>query len=124
MAEYSKQGYVLLNGVIVTEVSQCRFRIASNDKPVRTLTKGLSGFSNGAEECSIEFQSAIPLVGFEREFNALTRSHTTVRVGFKIANKQYECEGRFMDSDTTTDVDSANGVALSFMGRILNETTV
>jgi hypothetical protein len=124
MSEYSKQGYIILNGIVLTEAGQVRLRINSNDKPVKTLVKGLSGFSDGAEEATVEFQNAIPRAGFEAEFNALCRSHTTVRVGFRIANKQYEMEGRFIDTDTETGVDNVNAVNVSFHGRIINETTI
>lgn len=124
MAEYSRVGYLLLNGIIITQAGQARMRINSNDKAVRTLIHGLAGFSNGAEEASVEFQNAIPLSGFEFEFNALVRAHRTVRVAFRIANRQYEMEGRFMDSDTSTDIDSPNGINITFNGRLLNETRV
>jgi hypothetical protein len=124
MSEYSRQGYILLNGLVLTEAGNVKMRINSNDKPVRTLTQGLAGFSNGAEECSVEFSNAIPLTGFEAEFNSLCRSHTTVRVGFRIGNKQYECEGRFMDTDTETSVDNPNAINVTFNGKILNETVV
>jgi hypothetical protein len=122
--EYSKQGFLLLNGVVLNESGSIRYREMSNDKPVKTLTKGLSGFSNGAEECSVDFENAIPREGFEAEFTSITRKHQTVRVGFRIANKQYECEGRFMDSEISTSVDNPNGVNMTFAGRVLNETTV
>lgn len=124
MAEYSKPGYVLLNGIVLAECGQARFRLNSNDKPVRTLTKGLAGYSDGAEEVSCDLQNAIPRAGFEAEFTALCRAHRTVRLSFRIANKIYECEGRFMDIDISTDVDSPNGVNLTFNGRLINEATV
>lgn len=121
MAEFSKQGFILLNGIILTKATQVRYSIASNDKPVRTLTGGLEGFSDGAEEITCDWQNAVPLAGFEAEFHALCRSHRTVRIAFKIATKTFECEGRFLTVGVETDVDSPNGINVSFHGRVVTE---
>lgn len=122
--EFSKAGYILLNGVVMAQATQVRMRINSNDKPVKTLTGGLVGFTDGSEEASVDFREAVPLAGFEAEFTAMCRGHETVQIGVRIANKQWELIGRFIDTDIETDVDNPNMVGISFHGRVLSEISL
>lgn len=122
--EYSGPGSLYLNGVLLAEVSQLTIKTTSNDKDVKTLAKGLSGFSDGAQETGIDFDSAVPAEGMEAEFDEICHAHQTIQLGARFGKVQIEVRGRFMDVTETSDTDNPNKVAMSFKGRRLSRVRV
>ncbi len=122
--EYSGPGTIYFNGRLLAEASQITVKTTSNDKDVKTLAKGLSGFSNGAQETSVDFDNAVPLEGMEEEFDEICHSHQTVQIGVRFGKVQIEVVGRFMDISQTTDVDNPNKVAVQFKGRRISRVKV
>lgn len=120
--EYSKPGFVRFNDAVLMEAMTARLQIASNDKAVRTLLKGLAGFSNGPEEGTIECSNAIPADGFETNVHDLCRTHTTITMEFVISNISVMLRGRVMSVDTETSVDNPNACNFTFNGKIVNVT--
>ena len=57
--------YVTINGRLLMEHSDCTLTRNSNAQPVRTVAKGLAGFSPGAADCEIDVQNAAPAADFE-----------------------------------------------------------
>ena len=119
MAEYSRPYTIAYNGAALSEAETCEVTYNSNDKPVRTLAKGLAGFSNGAEDCGITFRNAIPLRGFEKDFAAFCLGHTTLQFTVREANVISTFEGRIMSCVSSSSVDNPNGVNITFMGKQL-----
>lgn len=122
--EYSLNGEVYVDGVLLIETTQARYRLPSNDRPVKLLRVGIAGFSNGSHEVTIDFRNAIPAAGMERDYVSDILLHRTRRVSIKIGNKRINSRGRFTELDGETDVDNPNTLNLSFHGRVINAQTV
>lgn len=122
--KFSKPGYVTIDGQTVANAMNAKYSSNSNDKPVRLLVSGLSGFSDGSAEHTVELSSAIPVTGYEIKFHSIVNSHTDMRVGFHIGTESYELEGRWMSVDTSTDVDNPNAVNATFSGKLLSGPAV
>ncbi len=124
MSEYSRPYTIAFLGSSLAEAETCEIQYTSNDKPVRTLQKGLSGFSNGAEECTVSFRNAIPLRGFEQDFADFTMKHRTVQFTVREANVISTFEGRIMTTSSSSSVDSPNNLNVQFMGKQLSRLTL
>jgi hypothetical protein len=117
MAQLSKPGWLVYQGRPLTQTGQVRVNFASNDHEVRTLLLGLEGFSNGAEEVSIEFKNAIPLAGREVDFAAVLLGHADVDFQFVLAGTTLTATGRILTVGESTEVDNPNAQDVTFKGR-------
>lgn len=117
MAEYSRPYTIAQDGSALSEAESVEIAYNSNDKPVRTLLKGLSGFSNGAEDCGLTIRNAIPLGGFERNFSDFCVKHKTIQFTIREANVISTFEGRIMSTTSASSVDAPNALNVTFMGK-------
>lgn len=124
MAEYSRPYSIFLDGAPLAEAENCEVNYASGDNPVRTLAKGLAGFSDGAEEVSLRFRNAIPLRGMEKDFAAICMGHQTVQFTVKEANAVSTFEGRLMTVGSSSAVNTPNGQDVAFQGKMLQRIVV
>lgn len=124
MGEYSKPYLIAYRGAALAEVDSVDVTFTSNDKPVKTMLKGLAGFSDGAEEVSMNFSSAVPLAGFEVDFAALCMGHRTVQFAVKEARAITTLEGRLMTVGSKSGVDNPNGLSMTFTGKMLSRIMV
>lgn len=124
MAEYSKPYILAYRGAALAEVDSIDVTFTSNDKPVKTLLKGLAGFSDGAEEVSMNFSSAVPIEGFEVDFAALCMAHRTIDLAVKEARAITTLQGRLMTVGSKSGVDNPNGVSMTFSGKMLSRIIV
>lgn len=120
MAEYSKPGFVLRNGIAMLQSHKIGCRAVSNDKEVETLLLGLAGFSDGAQMVEYSVSGAIPLAGFEYDATAICLAHTTQDLAFKIAGVVTTARGRVTDTNVETSVNTPNGLDFTFKGFVLS----
>lgn len=117
MSEYSRPFTIAYLGAALAEAESVEVNGSSNDKPVRTLRKGLAGFSNGAEEVALTIRNAIPLAGYERDFEDLCQLHVTVQFTVRKANVVDTYEGRVMSTAASSSVDAPNALNVTFSGK-------
>lgn len=115
--EYSRPFVIAYLGAALAEAESVEVNGSSNDKPVRTLRKGLAGFSNGAEEVGLTIRNAIPLTGYERDFEDLCQLHVTVQFTVRKANVVDSYEGRIMSTAASSSVDAPNALNVTFSGK-------
>lgn len=118
--EYSKPYVVAFRGSVLAQAENVEITYTSNDNPVRTLSLGLAGFSDGAEECSLRFRSAVPLRGMENDYADFCMKHRTIQFTIREADAISTFEGRFMTVGSSSAVNSPNGQDVAFMGKMLS----
>ena len=124
MSEYSRPYIIAYNGAALAEAENVEVSYNSNDKAVRTLRKGLAGFSNGAEEVGVTFRNAIPLRGFEKDWSDICMSHRTGQLTVREANVISTYEGRIMQTTSSSSVDSPNSLNCTFSGKLLSRLSL
>lgn len=124
MAEYSRPFTIAYLGAALAEAESVEVNGSSNDKPVRTLRKGLAGFSNGAEEVGLTIRNAIPLTGYERDFEDLCQLHRTVQFTVQKANVIDTYEGRILSTAASSSVDAPNALNVTFSGKRIAHLTL
>ena len=122
--DYSRPYTIAESGAALAEAESVEITINSNDKPVRTLLKGLAGFSDGAEDVGLTIRSALPRTGFERDFGAWAIAHRNVEFAVREANKISTFKGRILTVTSASTVDAPNAVNVTFQGRLLASLTV
>lgn len=121
MAAYSGPGTVLYRGRPVLQASSAEFDVQTDNKDVVTLRLGRAGHSPGARKVSLQVSNAIPLAGFEVDWVGLANAQAEVQIGFRVANKTYECTGDIRGAKVTTSTEQANAVSWEFHGIITSE---
>lgn len=122
MPELSKIGYILYNGVPVLYSTSVEKDEESGDNAVRTNVLGLAGHSDGAEMANLSVSNAVPQNGYEYNWAAIMRSHTTIDLGFKIAGKTTTIRGRLLTVKVGSAPDKPNNVDFTFQGRVIAES--
>lgn len=122
--EYSRPFTIAFLGAALAEAESVEANGSSNDKPVRTLRKGLAGFSNGAEEVGLTIRNAIPLTGFERDFEDMCQLHRTVQFTVQKANVIDTYEGRILSTVSSSSVDAPNALNVTFSGKRIAHLTL
>ena len=124
MAEMSKPGYLSASTAagperILGYIEEFTHKYESNDKEVNTLLFGLDGFSDGAEKCTLDFKSAIPITGRELDFAAVCYGHGTLDLVTTLAGVKCRLRGRMMNVAEATSVNNPNALQGSFTGKII-----
>lgn len=119
MAQFSKPGLVLYNDRPALYVTSGTFDAESGDTEVKTLALGLAGYSDGAQMCKLDTESAIPQAGAEIDWCAISLAHLDIDIGFRMAGKTYQCRGRVLRASIKTTPDSNNAYSMSFAGYVL-----
>ena len=107
-------------GTVLAQAESVTITYTSNDKAVKTLLLGLAGFSNGAQEASLQIKSALPLRGFESDFARFCDNHITRRFTIREANKISTFEGRFLSVGSSSSVDTPNALDVQFSGKMIS----
>jgi len=125
VTEYSKPYTLVHEGAALAEAQSIEVSYNSNDKPVKTMLKGLSGFSDGAEEVSLNVRNAVPLAGFEVDFaGVFCMKHRTLAFTVREANAVTTFEGRIISVTSGSGVDAENAQTFQFHGKMLSRMVV
>lgn len=122
MAELSTIGYVTYQGAVVLFATSIKKGEESGDNPVKTNVLGLAGYSDGAEMASMSVGNAVPQGGYEIDWSALCRSHTTIDLGFVLGGQTTTIRGRLLTVETSTAPDAPNAVDFTFGGRVVSDS--
>lgn len=119
MAEFTKPGWVTINGVPVIFSTSITADHESGDNRVNTNLRGMDGHSDGAHASQFTVNNAIPITGYEIDAEALTQLHTTISLGFKIGSTQRERKytGRILSANVSTSPDRASEQTFRFEGK-------
>ena len=122
--EYSKPFQISVDGKPLLEAMSVDDDISSEDKPVKTLAKGLSGFSDGAASCKVSIKSAVPRAGYEVDFANYVATHKTCTIQVRGAGKLTTYVGRFLTTKSTSSVDNPNEATAEFEGSFLSRVAI
>ncbi len=117
MGPYSKAAAAYVDGIQMLEFSEIEGDFVSNDKPIYTLSQGRAGDSDGAEECSFSFSSAVPARGREKDFVITCMNHNDVTVAMREGGITRTAIGRMSNVREKSSVNSPNELSGSFSGR-------
>ncbi len=116
---YSKAATALVNGIPMLEISEFEFDGTSNDKAVYTLALGRAGDSDGAEECAVSLQSAIPRNAREKDFLLSCMNHEDVVLSMRMGGVTRTSIGRLSNVKEKGSVNNPNELTASFSGRFI-----
>jgi len=99
---------IFLGGVLLAEAQSCDINHTGGWQDIVTIEKGLSGFSPGAQMCTIKIDSAVPRAGVEFDFYAAMRDGTILDVIVFRAGKKMKTKGIVKDVSETGGADKAS----------------
>jgi hypothetical protein len=124
MADEYATGYVVYQGLALSEVSDIDFDEESGDQEVVTILKGLAGHSNGAAKVKLTLKSAIPAAGMEVDFAEICRKHRTIEVRFRCAGVEATAQGRVMNAKRSVSANNPSALDVTFNGKVTSSVRV
>lgn len=115
-SNYSK-ATVYINGLLLTEESSVTVKRTSGKNPVKTVVKGLAGFSKGAGMVEISVSNAVPSADFELDPGQFVFGEEDVEVTIIAANRTLTTTGQILDDNFTHAVDSEAKLDFNFTGQ-------
>jgi len=118
LTRYQGPAEIYVNGRLLAEAQTISVRTISNNTKVRTMKKGLAGFSAGPTEVEIKIESAVPRSGYEVDFKTACENKSVAQIVHADAGgvrRRYE--GWIDDVDQSQSTDSAATMSVSFVGK-------
>lgn len=117
LQDYAKL-VVLLDGTEIEEVTNIDLKTNGGWMPVKTLKKGLTGFSKSSGEVTLNVQFTVPLGGPEVNFQSkcIEGEYVTMQVG--IGAIDYVGNGKIMNVDISQSTDKEISGSFSWMGEV------
>lgn len=123
LTRYQGPGEIYANGRLLAEAQSITVRTLSNNNKVRTMKKGLSGYSAGPTEVEIKIESAVPRAGYEVDFKGICERKETVSIVHNDAgNIRRRYEGWIDDVEQGQSNDNAATLSASFVGKPVGST--
>jgi hypothetical protein len=104
--DFAKLGSIFA-GNALAKVTSLSMTTNSGLQRVDTIGEGLSGFTSGTGDVTIEFGFVIPIGGPEAEFQEHCANHATVEVEFFVGQKTYVGKGKVMTCTISQSVNQA-----------------
>ena len=117
--EFTKPGSFVVGSTPILTAMNAKCSIDSGDQEIDTLILGMAGFSDGATKISVSGEFAIPSTGLEYDFPTTCATHTTIDVGYRTGGRTYQCRGRVLKADMSTDPNKPSTISVDFKGSIL-----
>lgn len=123
LTKYQGPGEIYANGRLLAEAASITVRTMSNSNKVRTMKKGLAGFSAGPTEVEIRIESAVPKAGYEVDFKtACERKLTMEIIHVDAGNVRRRYEGWIDDVEQGQSNDAAATLSANFVGKPVGST--
>lgn len=109
---------LFFDGVELEHITSLEHKTNGGWVPVKTLKKGLSGFSPTGGHVEIRVGVAIPIGGPEAEFQPKCINGETVTLQMPIGSKDYIGEGQIMNADFSQSTDKELIGSFDWMGEV------
>lgn len=116
--------YVTANSKILVEETKVSIRRMSGAQVQKTVAKGLSGFSPGANMAEFTVASCIPQAGFEFDPGPFIQSLQVLELGFLVAGQQMTSKCVIVEDDMEHASDSPSGTSFKAIGTFPTLATV
>jgi len=112
--QYLGRTSIFFNGTALEEFTSVDLALDTAQNEIVTVTKGLAGFSAGAQKTTIRITSAVPIGGTEIDFwdIAFRNENCTLQVGF--GSKDFISTGRIMNVSLSLSANSPSAVDFDF----------
>jgi hypothetical protein len=114
--DYEGAGELYYGGRLLAEITECSYRLESNNNDVDTMQKGFTGQSKGPRRVVISFTTAIPKAGYEVDFHAVLAGDRTVRFVFKDGDKRRTAEGKIQSHESSRSTGAVANTSYEFRG--------
>lgn len=108
---------VYINGQLLSEESNVTAKRMSGAQPVKSVAKGLSGFSPGAGQCDISVSTNVPAADFEYDPGEDIDGVNVVELTILAAGRSLTTKGVILDDNFAHGVDSAAKLDFNFQGQ-------
>lgn len=109
----------LIDGVIQVELQDVTVEFDSGLVEVKTIQKGLSGFTETGGSVKIDFKSAIPKNGLEFDFLTAIANVEPHQMEVTIGAKSYQSAGVFMNGKVSQSIGASAEATTQWMGNIV-----
>lgn len=108
---------VYINGSLLSEESSVTVKRMSGAQPVKSVAKGLSGFSPGSGQTDISVSCNVPNADFEYDAGDDVAGINTVEITIIAAGRSLTTKGSILDDNFAHSVDSAAKLDFNFQGQ-------
>lgn len=115
VSKYTK-ALVYVNGALLAEESSVTVKRTSGKNAVKTVAKGLAGFSQGAPMTDISVSNAVPSADFELNPGKFINNNDNVEITVVAAGRTLTCVGAILDDNFQHAVDSEGKLDFNFQG--------
>lgn len=113
---YEGAAEIYVQGRLLAEAVRTTVRISGNNNQVNTMRRGLAGKSTGPKSSEVTIESAIPRIGFERDFSEHLLSDEYIQVTLKSGGRRFDFECWTESCEITNAVDSPATYNITLMG--------
>ena len=117
LRNYEGPAEIRLDGTTVAEITQFRLRVLGNNQRVRTMIRGLAGKSDGPRESEGQFDTAIPIEGYEADYYGAVLNGAFVDITFVDGGKSRIVSGWMEELEASRSTDQAASTTVQFVGR-------
>lgn len=110
---------LLIDGVIQVELQNVTVEFDSGLVEVKTIPKGLSGFTETGGSVKIDFTQAIPKGGLEFDFLTAIANVEAHQVEVTIGAKSYQSAGVFMNGKVSQSNSASAEASTQWMGNLI-----
>lgn len=115
---------MFFNGALLAEAQSVDIQHVGGWQDIITIEKGLSGFSPGAQMCTIKVDEAVPRAGIEFDFFGAMRDGTIIEVVVFRAGKKMKTKGIIKDISETGGADKPSTLSLNMTCSLVEESTL
>lgn len=112
--------YVSVNGTVLVQETSLTIEKKSGLKPVYTVAAGLAGMSQGASECEVTVENAVPSVDFEFLPDESMLTGAVVEIGIVMAGRQTTLKGFITDATYSHSANEASKLSFKALCRFSN----
>lgn len=108
-----------IDGVSQMEYTSIKITSEAGLIAVKTIQKGLSGFTDGGGQCNISITSAIPKGGPEFDFLSALAKKEPHEMTLTIGSKSYISQGFFTQATASQTEGSSSAIDAEWIGELL-----
>lgn len=117
LGTYEGKGKIFVNGRLQAEANDARKRVISNNQKVYTFHKDLAGKSDGPNEVELTLTGAVPVAGYETDFEEMLKDKTYCEVVTVKAGKRNTYAGWIDSYEEADSVNAASSYTCTFVGK-------
>lgn len=115
---------LFLRGQLLAEAQSCDINHTGGWQDIITIEKGLSGFSPGAQMCTIKIDSAVPRAGVEFDFRQAMQDGEILEVVCFRGSKKVKTKGIIKDVSETGGADKPSTMSINMTCSPVEESTL